>query len=351
MPNPERFKRKPKEAVTLVLDGRELPTMQGRFAYGIDVLASSYNATIAWTPGKDPWLDKATARGSYADSELFIGPQLVCTGRLYGRENVIAKDGIKKTLEFYSMTADLVDSYIPPAEGEIRHSDLRQIAQLLCANNGFPVKFIDTPGDPFDVVEAKRDGVETVGKYLQRLAAQRGLFISSDERGGVVFQKAVSGGMPVARIEYPGRVANKFRAHFDDRKRFAKYFASSVTGDGIALNGTASDPSVPAARQILFEANDADAGNIQSAAEWRMLLIELEALSVDFPVSDWFDASGNLWKANSIVSVKSPVMDIPNESNFVVRKIEFAWSAEKRGAILNLVPPLLVEGGKLQVGR
>jgi len=350
MPNPDRFKKKPKEAITLVLDGRELPVMQGRFAYGIDVLASSYNATIAWTPGKDPWLDRITARGSYADSELFIGPKLVCTARLYSRDNIILKDSTFKNLEFYSMTADLVDSHIPPTEGEIRQSDLRQIADLLCARNGFPVKFTDDPGDPFDVVEAKRDGVETVGKYLQRLAAQRGLFISADEKGGVVFQRVINNGKPVARIEYLGRVTTEYRARFDDRKRFAKYFASSVTGDGMALNATSSDPTVPAARQVLFEVNDADATNIQDAADWRMMKIELEALSVAFPVTDWFDGNGELWRANTFVTARSPVLDIPNEFNFVIRQVEFEWTAKKRTATLNLVPPLSVDGGELKVG-
>ena len=200
------------------------------------------------------------------------------------------------------------------------------------------------------MVEVKRENVETVAKFLQRLAAQRGLFISCDNSGGVVFQKAANSGDPVALIEYPGRVATEYKAKFDDRLRFAKYFASSMSGDGQALNATATDPNVPAARQILFEANDADADGIQAAAEWRMLRLELEALSVNFPVSDWFDASGKLWKPNTIVTAKSPVLDIPDEFNYVIRQVEFAWTASERSALLNLVPPLSVDGGKLKVG-
>jgi len=347
---PNLFADRKKEQVTLVLDGRELPCMSGRFAYGIDVLASSYNATVVWNPSKNLWFDKITARGSFANSQLYIGSELVCSGRLYSRENSITKDSITKTLEFFSVTADLVDSHIPPSEGEIRHSDLKQIADLLCAKHSFPVTFKDEPGAAFDMVEVKRESVETVAKFLQRLAAQRGLFIGCNERGGVVFQKAANSGEPVARIEYPGRVATEYKAKFDDRLRFAKYFASSMSGDGQALNATATDPNVPAARQILFEANDADASGIQAAAEWRMLRLELEALSVNFPVSDWFDASGKLWKPNTIVTAKSPVLDIPEEFNYIIRQVEFAWTASERSALLNLVPPLSIDGGKLKVG-
>jgi prophage tail gpP-like protein len=350
MPNPNRYVNKKKEQVTLIIGGKELPVIQGRFAYGIDILASSYNATIAWMPGKDSWLDKITARGSFADSKLFIGPELVCTGRLYGRENSITPNSITKTLEFYSKTADLVDSDIPPTEGEIRHSDLKLIAELLCGAKGFPVTFLDDPGPPFDVVEAKRDEVETVAKYLQRLASQRGLFVSCDEKSGVVFQKAANAGRPVAHIEYPGRVVVEHKAKFDDRLRFHKYFASSVTGDGKALNATATDPAVPASRQILFEANDVDESAIKSVVEWKMLRIELEALSVSFPVTDWFDDDGKLWRPNKMVTAKSAALEIPEEKSFVIRQVEFSWSPNQRRAVLNLVPPLTTESGILKAG-
>jgi prophage tail gpP-like protein len=351
-----RFAGRKKEQITLVIGGgskkletRELPVKSGRFAYGIDILASSYNAEIAWTPGKDKWLDDTTARGSFAESELYIGSELVCTARLYARKNTIARDGMTKSLEFYSVTKDLVDSDIPPAFSEIRNSDLKGIAEKLLATHGYPVTFKDPPGPAFDVIE--RNDKETVAKYVQRLAAQRGLFVSCDEKGGVVFQKAANSGRPVAHIVYPGRTAVSHEAHFDDAKRYAKYFASSISGDGTALNATASDPQVPAARQILFEANDSDAGNIQSAAEWAMLRRELEALSVIFPVSDWFDDSGDLWKPNAIVTAKSPVLDIPEQAEFVIRQAEFCWSAAGRSATLNLVPPLSVNGsGKLVIG-
>ena len=343
-----RYTNKNKEQVTLVLDGRELPHTQGRFAYGIDVLASSYNCTIAWTPDKDKWLDNATARGSFAPSELYIGNKLVCTGRLYGRENIIRPDGMSKNLEFFSLTADIVDSHIPPAFSEIRNSNLRQIAELLLSGHGFPVTFKDDPGTAFDIIE--RNGIETVAHYIQRLASQRGLFVSCDEHGGVVFQKAANSGKPIAKIEFEDRLAYEYRARFDDRQRFARYFASSIAGDGTPLNATATDPAVPTARQILFEANDSDAGNIQEAAEWRMIRIELEALSVNFPVTEWFDRNGEIWKPNTIITAKSPVLDIPDEFNFIVRQAEFVWSAVKRGAVLNLVPPLSVQGGQLRVG-
>ncbi|MFP3041896.1 hypothetical protein LQZ19_08745 [Treponema primitia] len=339
----------PKGTIKLKIEGREVKTMQGRFAYGIDLFASLWNAEIAWFPGKDSALDKSTARGSFADSELSLGGELVGTGCLYTRENIITANGITKQLEFYSKTADLVDSCLFPALSEIRDSDLKQIAEKVLADNDIPVKFIDPPGAPFEVIE--RQGVETVAKYFQRLAAQRGLFISTDPTGTLIFQKAIQSGKPVAHLEWGGKTATEYRAKFDDRTRYAKYIAGSQAGDGEPIYATAYDPKVPKVRQLLFDANEADAGNIQDAAEWRMLKLALEAYSIPFPVSDWYDDSGHLWKPNTIVTAKSPVLDIPDTKQFIIRQAEFAWSATGCSAVLSLVPPLTVDGsGNLKVG-
>jgi prophage tail gpP-like protein/phage tail protein X len=208
-----QYEKKPKGTLTLIIDGREVPVKQARFGYGIDLLASSWNAEIAWTPGKDTKLDKATARGSFAPSDIYLGGQHMGSGRLYSRKNHIGAREMTKQLTFYSTTKDLVDSCLLPAMSEIKDSDLKQIADKILAANGIPVVFIDPPGPPFEVIQ--RDGVETVAKYFQRLASQRGLFVSCDERGRVVFQKLATAGKPAAHLEWNGRTATEYDVEFN----------------------------------------------------------------------------------------------------------------------------------------
>jgi hypothetical protein len=194
--------------VTLFIGGNEYRSMRGKFSWAFDTIASSYTAEIVWNPGKDPGFDKLAAPGSFATSRLYLLGKLVCAGRLYVRSNSITADAITKSLTFYSVTKDVVDTYLSPKYTHINNVNVQQLAEEICSVLGFRVKFLDDPGPPFEFVVNPDN--ETIGKYLQKFAAQRGLFVSCDEHGALVFQKARSEGDPVAHIEYPGRPATSW---------------------------------------------------------------------------------------------------------------------------------------------
>jgi prophage tail gpP-like protein len=337
----------PSGSVTVILDGRELLTTQGRFACGVDTLASSWNADILWNPGDDPDLDRATAPGSFADSLIYLMGSLVGTGRLYTRTNHISPNSITKNLVFYSTSKDIVDGYLS-LNFEYAKSDLRQIAEAVCSEIGFRVKFPDGAGDAYEAIEGV-PAYETIGKFFQRLAAARGLFVSCDEASALIFQKLHGSGPPVAHIDMTGRIATAYEAAFDDTQRFNNYIATSTAGDGKGLDGkTFIDPQVPRARQFIFEAPECDAKNLDTAALWAMLKITLKANEIKIPTDKWTDESGALWKPNTVVTLKSPVIDTAEARKYIIRAVEFAWSASARSAQLSLVPILGVDGsGKL----
>jgi prophage tail gpP-like protein len=343
-----RYAEKPKGSVTLTIGGQEVPTIQGRFSYALDMFASLWNAEIPWRKGKDPALDTLLKRGSYADSELYLGGSLVGTGRLYARENTVTPTGTGKTLEFYSKTADLVDSSLTPKWSEIAGSNLKQIAQTVLTPLGFGVDFQGDPGKAFEQIG--RNGVETVAKYFQHLAAQRGFFVSCNEYADVVFQRMVKEGSPVARFEEGVTVnATEYKAKFDDRNRFRSYLAYSQSGDGLAkITQEVTDKAVPGIRQLVFEAPECDPDLIFDAASWAMIKTLLEAYSFSLPVVDWYSDTGELWKPNQVVTVKSSSLDIDEAKEFIIRQAEFSWEPSGRSATLSLVPPLWVEGNELK---
>jgi prophage tail gpP-like protein len=332
-----------KKAVTIFLGGRELRHFQGRFAYGVDVLARSWNADIAWTPGADPELDKLASRGSFADSELYLFGKLAASGRIYARTAAIKPDSVTKNLVFFAKTKDIMDGSLS-MNFEYAKSTIREIADEICSKIGFSAKFPDGPGEPYDSIEGL-PAYETIGNFFQKLAAARGLFVSCDENSALIFQKLHAFEPPVAHIDMTGRIATEYSATFDDSKRYNNYIATSTAGDGKSLNGkTFIDPQVPAARQFIFSAPECDAGTLDLAAEWAMLKINLEAAEIKIPTDKWTDSNGDLWKPNTIVTVKSPVLDIPDPRKYLVRGVEFAWTASSRSAQLSLVPVLSVDG-------
>jgi prophage tail gpP-like protein len=337
-----------KKAVTVFLNGREIHATQGRAAFAVDSIASSFNCDCLWTPGKDAQFDKDTSRGSYADASLYLFGKLAITGRLYTRTNRIGTDGVTKNLVFYSATKDLVDTSLGKHSASFQKATLQQIAKEVCGVHGFKTKFPDGDGGEFLLVEGIPT-YETAGKFLQKLAAAKGFFVSCDETSALVFQKLHTSEKPVANIDITGRIATEYAVTFDDTLRFNNYAAVSVSGDGKEAHSKSFiDEQVPGARQFVFEASDSDAGNLDLAAEWAAIKITLQANEIKIPSDKWVDANGDLWKTNSVISLKSPVLDIPESRKYIIRGVEFAWTANSRSAELSLVPILSVDGsGKL----
>jgi prophage tail gpP-like protein len=246
-----------------------------------------------------------------------------------------------------------VDTCLSPKYTHINNITVKQLAEQICSALGFRMKFLDDPGPPFEFVINPDN--ETVGKYLQKFAAQRGLFISCDEHGALVFQKAKSSGEPVAHIEYPGRTATAWSHTYDDTNRFHDYLAWATSADGGkkssddtgGVRGAAVDPSVPGARQLVFKVDDTGSNRIDDVAYWTMLRLALQANEVKIPVSTWFDNNGDLWTPNTLVTVKSPVLDVPATRRMVIRGVEFDYSPDEYTAVLSLLPVLVQKDGKL----
>jgi prophage tail gpP-like protein len=142
-----------------------------------------------------------------------------------------------------------------------------------------------------------------------------------------------------------GRIATSYEATYDYTTRFRSYAAVSQAGDGgIAHSLGFFDDKVPAARQLVFEAGDLDTAGLDEAAGWAMLKINLQAAEIKIPTDKWVDDNGELWRPNTVVTVRSPVLDIPDARRYVIRGVEFSWTAGSRGAQLSLVPVLSVDG-------
>jgi prophage tail gpP-like protein len=336
-----RFASRPKGTFNLVIGDREIHVESGRFKRGVDLLVSSWTATIPWTPGKDPALDKLIKRDSFSPSELYLGPELVATGKLYGVEPHLSNSGSTKTLEFFSNTADLADTTMrPPYEfGDVT---LKTLARELCESLGYSIVFDISPGARFDWVTAQK--TETVGAFLQRLSAQRGALCSCDERSRVIFIRATTTGEPVDYLEEGRPGSTEFKAKFDGRKRFAVYRCVGESGDADDIVSVAKDPSVPGARQLTFTADDVDSANVKNSAEWKRSKSIADAYSVPFPVSDWYTSKGKLWAPNDLAMLKSPTLDLPTSTKMLARDVEYVIENGGRSATLGVVPPFTLAG-------
>jgi prophage tail gpP-like protein len=329
---------------TSIINGKEVHLMNNRFCRGIDLLAYSWTGDVAWTPGKDPFLDSVVKPYSYHKSELYLGNNLVATGKLYGVNPKVSTDGIIVGLEFFSDTADILDStLVPPLEWY--DITLDQIASKIAKMFGKSVTIDGSTGAKFDKITCGK--TETAGAFLQRLASQRGFLVTTDEVSNIVIIKAKISGTPVASLEYGYTSTTQWEAKFDGRKRFASYKAISTAGDGTDISSTAKDKKVPGFRQLCLEQNDTDAGNVKLGAAWRRSKAVSDALTIPLPVSDWFDPKGNIWVPNTIIALKNPAISVPDPYNFLIKQVEYTMDGDNRAATLSVTLPTSLSGKEI----
>jgi prophage tail gpP-like protein len=331
---------------TVVIDNLEIPVMAGKALRVADSAASGWTATISFNED-DNDLNSALLPYAYPEASCYLGGQLVCKGRLYTVAPSL-KDERVCELEGWSYTVDAVDS-TTNAPYEQKNVTLEQRARHLVEPLGIKVIY-DAPDAKFKRVTIKE--TETIFKHLAELAAQRGVLITSTESGELKFIKAVAGSS-VGTIEESLPPCEGFAARFDGRERFHTYKVYSKTpGVKHARHSkgkltTAFDEMVPITRQLTVQAHEIEGGETRNAAEWRRSKQMAETLTINFPVSSWYAPNGKLWKENTIVTVKSKTIFVPDGFDFLIRSVEFSFDEKGTSAILGLVPPQVFTGEKI----
>ena len=331
-----RFATRAKGTATLVLAGREFPVTTLRALCSAETMCDSWVVDLPRIPGADPDFERLIRPKSFSPSELYLGPELIASGKIYSREPYKGKDGSRVTLEFFTATADLMDSTMPPPY-EYANSTLEQLAASIIKPLGYGVRFECETGGPFDKVTIER--TEKIGAFFARLATQRGVLVTKDNLGNVVFTRPASGAA-VADLEEGTPFPEEWKAKFDDRQFYSSYRVVGQSGDGKDISSVVTDASVPASRQITYAQGEGTAGKASDSAKWRRASALRDALAMPFPVADWYNPKGNLWRANSIVNAKSDTLFIPKPFAFWVRSVEYVLDGGGRRATLSIIPPL-----------
>ena len=60
---------------------------------------------------------------------------------------------------------------------------------------------------------------------------------------------------------------------------------------------------------------------------------------MEFPVTGWYDLNGNLWKPNTIVTLISPTLDLPEGVNLLINRVQFSFDSNGTTTVLSLLPP------------
>lgn len=336
------------DAFTIIVDDLDIPVISGRALRAADAAAAGWTAVVRSDP-EDAELSAALRPYGYPKAACYLGGQLVCQGRLYTVEPGLKEQQQVCALEGWSYTVDAIDS-TSKAPYEQKKVTLEQRARHLVEPLGIKIVFEIDDDQPFKRVAIAP--TEKIVDHLAKLATQRGVLITSTELGELKFTRATDG-KSIGTIEEEIPLGQEFTARFDGRARYNNYKVISQTPGRKKKRKKntkiqiAKDDMVPTSRVVTFRADNTEAGGMKNAAEWKRSKQLAESLTISFPVSSWYGPDGKLWKENTIVTVKSPTIYVPDGFDFLIRTVESVYTDKGTSAILGLVPPQVYTGEKL----
>jgi len=339
---------KEKDDFTVIIDGKEIPVEAGRVIRTMDTCADGWTASLQWDPD-DVDLYEVLRPGKYPKASVYLGGILVVDGLLYGVKTILSTDNQTVELTGWSYTADIVDTSIKPPY-EQNKITLKDRAVELIEPLGIGVVFnADDADEQFERVTCEPE--DKIFDHLAELATQRKVLISSTRQGDVLFCRANTNTKPVGSIEEGLPPYQTLEVDFDGRKRYNTYTVIGQSpqkrgrkGKDKKLVAIAKDNTVPRSRFVTYSVGESTVGNIQDTANWHRSKQISEALTLPLQVDTWYAPNNKLWEENTIISVVSKAMYVPNGFDFLIRSVEYIFSAEGTTATLNLIPPQAYTG-------
>ena len=335
---------------SVIIEGVDTRVISGRVRRAMDTVVDAWSAIVRWDPSNEAHQDLFRPFG-YQKSECYLGQDIAISGLLMENTSKGSTEGTFKALEGFSLPVDCIDDNVDKPFEQVKVS-LEERARTLTANYPFKVVFDAGISDElFDRVTAEPD--DKLFAHLTKLAKQRGVLVTSSKFGELKFIRANTTGAPVDTVQDNFPPGTEYEIKFSGRKRFYETRARAQTPGrrrkkkAPTRTASAFDTAVPVHRMRSFSADETTVGNLQQAADWERSQSFAEALSIPYPVTGWYTSKGKLWEENTIVTVESEVLHLPDGYNFLIREVEYLFSDKGTSAILSLVPPEVYTGGEI----
>ena len=245
---------------------------------------------------------------------LEIGGQIVCTGYIDSRRRQMTADSMKITVAGRDKTADLIDCAAVYSGGQWKNRTLEQIARDLCAPYGVTVRWELSDKESSAVFPGfTLDHSETVYEALVRASRARGVLMTSNAAGELVFSRAASTATDELVL---GENLLTLDFEEDFRDRFSEYTvkgyarANGAEGDDIdaksiiSRKGTATDSDVTRYRPMIIIADSkitAKDAQARALREQRRRLAK--SITFEAEIDGWTRKDGQLWMPNLLVTI------------------------------------------------
>lgn len=293
---------------TSVTINRSIETMAGYFDLGVNVPVADDLSSLA--PGKE--------------FQLAIDNQIVIAGYTDRRRRQMDSKSMKITVAGRDKTADLIDCAAVYKGGQWKNRTLAQIAEDLCKPFGVTVRWELTDSEtatPFPSFTL--DHSETVYEALGRASRARGVLMTSNAAGDLVFTQADS-----TQSDSLVLGQNLLSVDFDEdfRDRFSEYVvkghgrASGKVGDTLdaksiaSQRGSITDSAITRYRPTIILADsktDTQTAKARAIREQRRRLAK--SLTFTAELEGWTRQNGQIWMPNVLVSIDASKYGVTTE--------------------------------------
>jgi prophage tail gpP-like protein len=318
--------------------GFPIEILRAKIYTSVDTVSDSLEVEYVWNPGENTKLDGATRPYSYSDISGRIGKTRLFGGMLFDVNAQFSGQGRIKTLTAFSYAKNAVDSDVI-APFQYNDVTLEEILKIQLERFFISV-FIDEPvPEKFDRVTANKG--EKIFKFLTKLTIQRGVLITSTPEGDIRVLKVKTSGSIGVIEEGKTQIVQDggWQSVFSGQKRF-RYYTAFGSSPAIGEEGiTLVDTSITAPRFMSFKAENATEGNIDQILDWKRSKTSGDSMTFRLPVIGWYGPDNKLWRKNTILTLKSETMFIPDGYDLLIAGVEYSYTTAGKTAVLHLKPP------------
>ncbi len=305
----------------------------------IDTIADAFTYSLPYDPF-DLDLREKTKPFNYLSADLFIGGELYIAAQNLKWHIGARTNETVKTIDARTKAGHTIECMAQKTALEFQGQTLSQIATAIMAPYGNNLKPLFFDGDSDQFLKVRKEITDTDFDFLRGLAAQKGFMITSSDTGQMAFIRANIDGRPVSRFIEGETAIENISATYEGSKRYSSFQAVTESAGVPGPSSIIADDSITIYRPFVFSANDLEAGNLETALQWRRSNSLAESTKLKKAVTGWRNQTNMLWRENMKVTVQAPSVDIFTETDYIISGVNLKKD-ENGGniAVLDMVLP------------
>lgn len=273
--------------------------------------------------------------------QVYVGSALIFNGTVISVAPSLTQSGRTLSVACYPVCGVLNDCMLPVNAFplEFVNKSITDIVTEVCDYFGIKVKNLSGNGAYFDLVSLKPD--QKVLDFLIELANQRSLILTNDENGDLILYKLNPSSEPVANLSEGYAPLESVSCSFNHQNYYSHI--SGIEPPDLGFQGSVYTLKNKRLKGVLrpytYELKNSGKGqNNKLDVNAKMGRMFANSLEYNVTVSSWRDASGNIWRKGSLITLLAPSVFVDSVFDFVIRDVSLSKTTDyKESAALTLV--------------